>query len=102
MTPELTSVKINTASTRRAIDRWREKARAEARRIQARALDIVAGVVTSSKRGRFAFVPPLLLAFSLHFAVVEIAILTVAGFYVAKLHCYRLVNSVLGVFSLPP
>ncbi|MDG7007224.1 MAG: hypothetical protein JRN06_03135 [Nitrososphaerota archaeon] len=94
-------MKVSTAATRKAIDRWKAKAGAEARRIQVRALDIVAGVITSTKRGRFALVPPVLLALSLNFALVELAILVVAGFYIAKLQCYRFVNSILRVLSFP-
>ena len=94
-------MKVSTASTRRAVDRWKAKAGAEARRIQVRALVIVAEVITSTRRGRFALVPLILLALSLHFAVIELAILLVAGFYIAKLHCYRFVNSILDAFSFP-
>jgi len=37
----------------------------------------------------------VILALSLNFAALELGILILLGFFVAKLHCYRLVNSIL-------
>lgn len=94
-------MRIRTASTRRAIDKWKGAAKRRARNSQFWALDFVAGVLTSSRRERFVYIPPLILALSFHFAFIELGILVVAGFYVAKLYCVRFVNSILGLFALP-
>jgi len=94
-------VRIGTASTRRGIDKWKATAKWKARSFQFWALDFVARVLTSPRREKFLYLPPLILALSFHFAFLEFGILLVAGFYVAKLHCVRLVNSILGLFAVP-
>ena len=94
-------MRIRTASTRRAIDKWKGKAKAHARRSQFWALDLVSRVLTSPGKRRVAFVPMLVLALSVNFAALELAILVLVGFFVAKLHFYRLVNSAMDFFRLP-
>lgn len=93
-------MRIRTASTRRAIDRWKAQARLQVRRSQDSALDFVSRLLVSPQRGRAVFIPPMILALSLHFAVVELATIVLVGFFVAKLHCYRFANSVMGLFSV--
>lgn len=94
-------MRIGTAPTRRAIDRWKATAKSEARRAQYWALDLVAGVIASSRLERLVFIPPIMLALSFHLAFLELGIFLIAGFYVVKLQCVRFVNSLLGLFAVP-
>lgn len=60
---------------------------------------MVAQSLTSARRGKIALVPLLVLALSFNFAVLELAILILIGFFIAKLQCYRFINSMIGFFS---
>lgn len=88
-------MKIATASTRRAIDRWKERAKIQVTRFHSRGAESVAQIIVSPSRSRILLVLPLVLALSLNFAAVELSVLIVVGFFVTKLRFYRLVNSVM-------
>jgi hypothetical protein len=92
-------LRVKTASTRRAIDAWRSRAKAQVRKSRDWTLYLAAQLLTSSRRERAALVPLLLLASTFHFATLELAMLSLLGFLAAKLQCYRFVNLVLGYFQ---
>ena len=94
---EFDGVRVSTASTRRSIDMWRGKAKAHVMRSQYLALEYVSRLLTSPRKGKVALVPPLVLALSLNFALFELGVLVMMGFFVAKLHFYRFLNSVAGL-----
>ena len=94
-------VKIRTAPTRRAIDKWKGKARAQARMSQYWALDFVTQLLTSSKRWKVVFIPPLILVLSFNFAAFELGILILVSFFITKLQCYRFANSVMNHLPFP-
>lgn len=94
-------MRISTASTRRAIDRWKGKAKDQARRSQIWALDLVSHLLTSPKRGRAFLVPVLVFALSVNFAALELVILVLVGLFIVKLHVYRFVNSMMNIFGAP-
>jgi len=87
--------KIKTAATRRAIDMWKERAKTETSRFHSWTLALVAQLIVSTGRRRMFLVIPVVLALSLNFAVFELVILILIGFFIAKLHCYRFVNSMM-------
>jgi len=91
-------VKISTASTRRAIDKWKRRAKAEVAKSRFWGVEMVARFVTPGRWGRMVMIPPLVLALSFNFAVLELAILVLLCYFTVKLQCYRLFNSMLGVF----
>jgi len=88
-------VRIRTAATRKAIDKWKERMSSEASRFYMSTAAIFASFVSFPKMGRFALAVGLVLAAIVNFALSEFALLALLGFLVAKLHCYRLVNSFL-------
>lgn len=88
-------MKIGTASTRRAIDRWKARARTKTVEFQSKGLTSLAQTIVSPKRGRVLLVLLLIAALSLNFAVVELSVLIVMGFFVMKLHFYRFINSMM-------
>lgn len=92
-------MRIRTASTRRAIDRWKGRAKAHVRRTQLWSLDFAARLLTSRKRAGVALIPMLILALSINFAALELVVLVLLGFFVAKLQFYRLVNSAMNLFQ---
>ena len=94
-------MRISTASTRRAIDRWKGRARSHARRSQLWALDLVSRLLTSPKRGKPFFVPMLVFGLSVNFAALELVIFILLGFFVANLHVYRFVNSMMNLLQVP-
>lgn len=91
-------MRVSTASTRRSIDRWRGKAKAHVIRSRYLALEYASRLLTSPRKGRAALLPPLVLALSVNFALFELGVLVLMGFLVAKLHFYRFLNSVAGLF----
>lgn len=88
-------MRIRTTATRKAIDKWKERMNAEASRFYLSTATILTSFVSVPKIGRFALAIALVLAAVVNFALSEFALLTLLGFLVAKLHCYRLVNSFL-------
>jgi hypothetical protein len=86
-------VRISTAETRRAIDKWKERTRAEASRFYISTGGLLASVLPAPSRGRFLLALALVLAMMVNFAFSELALLVLLGFLTAKLQCYRLVNS---------
>ncbi|MDG6902728.1 MAG: hypothetical protein JRM80_12330 [Nitrososphaerota archaeon] len=92
-------MRLSTASTRRAIDKWKRHARSQATRSKYWALEMVSGVVTSARREKLVVLPFLGLAVLFNFAAIQFGVLVLIGFFVAKLHCYRLVNSVMGLLT---
>lgn len=95
-------MRIKTAHTRRAIDKWKSRAKAQVRRSQAWGLDLVTRLLTSPKRGRVALVPLLVLALLFNFATLEFAMLVLVGFFTVKLHLYRFANLLLRIPSFAP
>lgn len=75
------------------------RTKAQVRNSQCWALDLVARLLTSSKRGKVVFIPLLVVALSFNFAILELVILILVGFFIAKLQCYRFVNSMMGLLS---
>lgn len=94
-------MKVKTASTRRSIDKWKGRARGQVRRSQTWGMELVSRLVLSSRRGKFALVPPLLAALSFNFVTAEFVILLLVGYFILKLHCYRLVNSLMRLLPSP-
>ena len=88
-------MRIRTAATHRAIDKWKERMSAEASRFYVSTAAIVASFLSVPKVERFALAVGLVLAAIVNFALSEFALLALLGFFMAKLHCYRLLNSFL-------
>ena len=88
-------MRIRTAATRKAIDKWKERMNAEASRFYMSTATILASFVSVPKIQRFATAIVLVLAAIVNFALSEFALLALLGFLMAKLNCYRLVNSFL-------
>ena len=95
-------MRIRTAATHKAIDKWKERMSAEASRFHISTAAIVTSFLSVPKVGRFAFAIALVLAAIVNFALSEFALLALLGFLVAKLHCYRLVNSFLRFMPAGP
>ena len=95
-------MRIRTAGTRRAIDRWKVRAKLHVRSSQDRALDFVSRLLVPPQRGKAVFIPPLVLALSLNFAAVELATIILVGFFIAKLQCYRFANGVMCLLGAGP
>jgi hypothetical protein len=93
-------LRLSTASTRRAIDGWKGRASVRVKTSWAWAIVLTAQLLISERRERLALLPALVFALSLNFALAELAILIVVGFYVAKLQCYRFVNMMLGFLRI--
>lgn len=72
-------MRIKTASTRRAIGRWKNRARAEATNFRSWALTLEARAIAPQKLGGILFALSLALALSLNFAALEFAMLVVNG-----------------------
>lgn len=92
-------MKIRTASTRRAIGRWKGEAKAQETKFYSCALALAAPLLASARWGRIVLIPVLILALSLNFAAFEPVILILMGFFIAKFHCYRFVNSMMELVS---
>jgi len=88
-------LRISTASTLRAIDKWKEKTRSEASRFYVSTGALLASVLPPARRGRLLLAVALVVATLANFAFSEFALLVFLGFLTAKLHCYRFVNSFL-------
>ena len=93
-------MRLSTTSTRRAIDKWKGRARSQASKSKYWALEMAAIVLVSARWGRFAVLPFLGVAAFFNFAAIQLVVLAFVGFFVAKLHFYRLVNSIVGFFTL--
>ena len=91
-------MRIGTASTRRAIDTWKGRAKAHVKRTQLWTLEFLTRVLTSRSREKTVLVPLLIMALSVRFAVLELVILVLVGFYFVKLQLYRFVNATAGLF----
>ena len=87
--------RIKTASTRRALDKWKEKAASEATRFYTSIAALGAFVLSTPRTGRFFLILPMTFAVSLNFVALEFALLVLMGFLAAKLRCYMMVNSFL-------
>jgi len=92
-------LRIKTARTHRAIDKWREKARAEATRFYTSTVAVVAFILSAPRRGKLTLALPVVLTAALNFAVFEFVFLLVIGFFTAKLYCYKVANSMLRLMS---
>jgi hypothetical protein len=88
-------MRIKTATTRKSIDKWREKARSEATRFYASTAVVAAFILSTPRQRRFFLALPMVFALALNFAFLELAVLILIGFFLAKLHCYRLVNTAI-------
>ncbi|HYA55811.1 MAG TPA: hypothetical protein VEC08_05800 [Nitrososphaerales archaeon] len=88
-------MRISTAATLRAIDKWKEKTRSEASRFYLSTWALFASVLPPARRGRILLAVALIVATMANFAFSELALLVFLGFLTAKLQCYRLVNSFL-------
>lgn len=88
-------MRIKTARTNRAIDKWREKAQTEATRFYTSTVAVVVFVLSAPKRGKLALILPVVVTAALNFAVFELVFLVVIGFFTAKLYCYKFANSML-------
>ena len=88
-------MRIRTAATLRAIDKWKEKTRSEASRFYMSTGALLASALPTSGRGRLMLALALITATMANFAFSELALLTFLGFLTAKLYCYRLVNLLL-------
>jgi hypothetical protein len=84
---------IKTASTRRTLDKWKEKARFEADRFCFSMAAMVAALLSTTRKSGFLLVLPFMFATALRFAALELGLLVFIGFFTAKLRCYKLVNS---------
>jgi hypothetical protein len=93
-------MRVKTAMTRKTLDKWKNRAGSEATRFYFSTAAMVAFVLSAPKRGRYFLILPTAFAVSLNFAFFELALIILIGFFTAKLHCYRLVNSVLKL--MPP
>jgi hypothetical protein len=94
-------LRLSTAATRRAIDKWEERTRSEASRFYASCAAILASFLSDHGRLRVLFGIALVLATMFNFAFSEFALLALLGFLTVKLHCYRLVNSFLNFLPFP-
>jgi hypothetical protein len=92
--------RIGTASTRRAIDKWKRRAKANASRSYSSGLALAGRLLVKPSLGRLLLVPPLALVLSMNFAAIELPIFIIIGFFMAKLNFYRLVNSAASLFSI--
>ncbi len=88
-------MRLGTASTRRTMDKWRERANSEVERFLASVASSVALLLSAPRREQAFLFFPLFLTSSVNFVALELVVLILIGFFTAKLHCYRLVNSVL-------
>jgi hypothetical protein len=88
-------LRISTAGTLRAIDKWKEKTRSEASRFYVSTGALLAYVLPAPRRGRLLLAVVLVVATMANFAFSELALLVFLSFLTAKLYCYRLVNSFL-------
>jgi hypothetical protein len=91
----LSPMRIRTAATHKAIDKWKERMSSEASRFYVSTAAVLASFLSLPRLGRFALALALVLGAVVNFALSEFALLALLGFFVAKLHCYRLVNSFL-------
>jgi hypothetical protein len=92
-------LRVKTASTRRALDKWKEKGASETSRFYASLAALGAFVLTAPRRGRFFLTVPVLFATSLSFVALGFTILFIVGWLAATLRCYLLVNSFLRLIS---
>lgn len=88
-------MRIRTAATHKAIDKWKERMSSEASRFYISTAAILTSFLSVPNLGRFVLSFALVSATIVNFALSEFALLALLGFLVAKLHCYRLVNSFL-------
>jgi hypothetical protein len=61
---------------------------------------MAAFILSTPRRGKFFLVLPMIFALALNFAVLELVVLILIGFLLAKLHCYRLVNTTIRFMTL--
>jgi hypothetical protein len=85
-------LRIRTTATRRAIDKWKERIGSEASRFYLTTAAIATSVLSVPNLGRALFAIVLVLGTLVNFALSELALLTLVGFLMAKLHFYRFVN----------
>ena len=88
-------MRISTAATRRAIDRWKERIGSEASRFYLSTSALIASLLPAPEGGRSFFAFALVPATIANFALFEFGLLTLLFFFTAKLYCYRFVNAVL-------
>ena len=74
----------------------------EASRFYVSTAAILTSFLSVPKLGRFALASALVLAAVVNFALSEFALLALLGFLMAKLHCYRLVNSFMRFLPAGP
>jgi len=88
-------LRISTAATLRAIDKWKEKTRSEASRFYVSTAALFASIMPPARLRRLLLALALVVATMANFAFSELALLVFLAFLTAKLQCYRLVNSFL-------
>jgi len=88
-------MRLGTAGTRRAIDEWKEKASLETNRFYGSVASIAMLLHMTPQRRRLILALPVAATAILGFAFLELALIILIGFFIAKLSCYRLVNSLL-------
>jgi len=86
-------VRISTAETRRAIDKWKERTSSEVSRFHMTTAAVITSFLSNSRGIRAIFALALIALTILNFAFSEFALLTLLTFLTAKLYCYKLVNS---------
>ena len=92
-------MRVKTAATRRAIDKWKARAKAHVGKSQIWALEIITQLLTSTRRGRVLLLPLFGLALLVNFAALEFVALVFLGFFIAKLKVYAFVNAMLRFIS---
>ncbi len=85
-------MRIRTAATRKAIDKWKGRIGTEATRFYLSTAAIATSVLSVPNLGRTLIAIVLVLGTMVNFALSELALLTLVGFLVAKLNVYRFVN----------
>ena len=88
-------MRLSTAGTRRAIDRWKAKASLGTDRFYGAVASAATLLLLTPRRRRLILAVPVAAIGILGLAFLELALVILVGFLVAKLACYRLVNSVL-------
>ena len=86
-------MRLNTATTRRAIDKWKERIGSEGSKFYLSIGAIVTSVVSKRTGARPLVALVLVLATMFNFAFSEFALLAFLGLLTAKLQCYRLLNT---------
>ncbi len=91
------ALRISTAATRRAIDRWKERTHTEASRFYVSTAAIFVPFLSGPRERRLLLAFFFVFASMVNFAFSEFALLTLLCLLTVKLQCYRLFNAFLRV-----